>query len=87
MTFLYIIALGNKTITHSLLPSFDSVNGRLCQERLLESRNFANPLSISRVDRENEVEILLPWYYHDVTIPLSIGQFFILVFIDGDEVW
>ena len=41
MTFLYIIALRNKTVSHTFLPWFDNVKGRLCQERLLRSRNFA----------------------------------------------
>ena len=34
MTFLCMIALRNKTVAHTFLPSFDA-NGRLCQERLL----------------------------------------------------
>ena len=37
----FMITLRNKTITHTFLPSFDNANGRLCQERLLRSRNFA----------------------------------------------
>ena len=41
MTFLCIIALRNKTVFHTFLPWFDNVNGRLCQERLLRSRNSA----------------------------------------------
>ena len=31
----------NKTVAHPFLPSFDNANGRLCQERLSRSRNFA----------------------------------------------
>ena len=30
-----------KTVVHTFLPSFDNANGRLCQVRLLWSRNFA----------------------------------------------
>ena len=41
MTFLYIIALRNKTVAHTFLPSFDNANDRLCQERLMKSRNLA----------------------------------------------
>ena len=41
MTFLNLIALRNKTVAHTFLSSFDNVNGRLCQERLLRSRNIA----------------------------------------------
>ena len=36
-----MITIRNKTIAHTFLPSFDNANGRLCQERLLRSRNFA----------------------------------------------
>ena len=39
--FLSMIALRNKTVAHAFLPSFDDANNRLCQERLLWSRNFA----------------------------------------------
>ena len=42
MTFLCLIALRkNKTVAHTFLPSFDNANGRLCQVKLLWSRNFA----------------------------------------------
>ena len=41
MTFLCMIALRNRTVAHTFLPSFDNANGRLCQERLLRSRNLA----------------------------------------------
>ena len=30
VTFLYIIALRNKTVSHTFLPWFDNVKGRLC---------------------------------------------------------
>ena len=41
VTFLCMIALRNKTLAYvSSLPSFDNVNGRLGQERLLRFRNF-----------------------------------------------
>ena len=40
-TFLCMIALKNKTAVHTFLPSFNNANGRLCQEGLLGSRNFA----------------------------------------------
>ena len=32
MTFLCMIALRNKTVTHTILPPFGNVNGPLCQE-------------------------------------------------------
>ena len=41
MTLLYMITLRNKTVAHTFLPSFNNANGRLCQERLLRSRNLA----------------------------------------------
>ena len=31
----------DRTVVHTFLPSFDNANGRLCQERLLRSRNLA----------------------------------------------
>ena len=34
MTFLPTIALRNKMLTHSFLPSFDNANDRLCQEEI-----------------------------------------------------
>ena len=34
MTFLYMIALRNKTLAHTFLLSFNNANGRLFQERL-----------------------------------------------------
>ena len=34
MTFLCMIALRDKTVVHTFLPSFDNANGRLCQETL-----------------------------------------------------
>ena len=36
-----MITLRNKTVSQTFLPSFDNPNGRLCQERLFWSRNFA----------------------------------------------
>ena len=42
MTFLSTIALRNKTVAHTFLPSLDNADGRLCKERLLRSRNFAS---------------------------------------------
>ena len=44
MTLLCMIALRNKIVAHSFLPSFDNANGRLCQERLCRSRNCATTL-------------------------------------------
>ena len=41
LTFLCMIALRNKTVTHTILPPFDNANGRLCQEGLLRNRHFA----------------------------------------------
>ena len=38
MTFLCVIALRNKTVPHSFLPSFDNANGR----PLSRSKNFAS---------------------------------------------
>ena len=35
-----MIALRNKTVAHTFPPSFDSANGRPCQERLLRSRSW-----------------------------------------------
>ena len=40
-TFLFMIAVRNKTVAHTFLPPFDDANGRLCQERLLRLSNFA----------------------------------------------
>ena len=34
-------ALKNKTVAHTCLPSFENGNGRVCEETLLRSRNFA----------------------------------------------
>ena len=34
MTFPPTIALRNKMLTHSFLPSFDNANDRLCQEEI-----------------------------------------------------
>ena len=53
MSFLCMIALRNKIITHTFLPSFDNTNSRLCQERLRTLRsnngdvheNFAEKLA------------------------------------------
>ena len=45
MTFVCMSALGNKTVAHTFLLSFDNANGRLCQEKLLRSRNFATMLT------------------------------------------
>ena len=36
-----MITLRNKTVAHTILPSFDTANGRLCEKRLLRSRHFA----------------------------------------------
>ena len=36
MTYLCMIALGNKTVAHSFLLLFDNVNGCLCQEMMTE---------------------------------------------------
>ena len=45
MTFLCIIALRNKTVAHTFLPSFDDANGRLCHGRLLRSRKLATKVT------------------------------------------
>ena len=42
ITFLCTIALRNKTVAHTFLPSLDNADGRLCKERFLRSRNFAS---------------------------------------------
>ena len=42
MTFLCTIALRNKTVAHTFLPSLDNADGRLYKERFLRSRNFAS---------------------------------------------
>ena len=41
MTFSYSIALRNKTVANTFLPSSNNANGRLSQEVMLRSRNFA----------------------------------------------
>ena len=41
MTFLCIIALRNKAVAHTFLPSFDNGNGRLSYGRLLTYRKLA----------------------------------------------
>ena len=48
MTFLCMTALRNKTVAHT---SLDKVNGRLCQERLLRSRNFATMVTCRAVKK------------------------------------
>ena len=40
MTYQCMIALGNKTVAHTFLLSFDNVNGCLCQEKWLRSINI-----------------------------------------------
>ena len=40
ITILCMIAFGDKTVAHNFIPSFDNANGRLCQERLLRTRNL-----------------------------------------------
>ena len=40
ITFLWMIALRNKTLAHTFLPSLDNANGRICQERKFRSRDF-----------------------------------------------
>ena len=51
MTFLCMTALRNKTVAHTFLPSFDNANGRVCQERLLRSRNFATMVTCRAVKK------------------------------------
>ena len=41
VSFLCMIVLRNKMVAHNFLPLFNNANSRLCQERLLSSRNFA----------------------------------------------
>ena len=41
MTFSCSIALRNKTVANAFLPSSNNANGRLSQEVVLRSRNFA----------------------------------------------
>ena len=41
MTFQCNIALREKLVAHTFLPSFDNEISRLFQEKLLRSRNFA----------------------------------------------
>lgn len=41
LTFMCMILLRNRTVAHFSIPSFDNVNSRLDQERVLRSRNFA----------------------------------------------
>ena len=47
MTFLFMIALRNKTVAHNFLPSFENANDRLCQERV-RSRKFATMVTWRR---------------------------------------
>ena len=60
MTFLCMIALRNRTVAHTFLPSFDNANGRLCQERLSRSRILA-----THGTTHGNV---------DLSLPLSIGS-------------
>ena len=48
MTFLCMTAPRNKTLAHTL---FDNAKGRLCQERLLRSRNFATMVTCRAVKK------------------------------------
>ena len=45
MTFLRMITLRNKTTAHSFFPSLDNANGRLCQGKLLGSKNIATTVT------------------------------------------
>ena len=45
MTFLRMITPRNKTTAHSFVPSLDNANGRLCQEKLLGSKNIATTVT------------------------------------------
>ena len=45
MAILWMIALRSKAIAQTFLPSFDNANSRLCQERLLRSRNLTTMLT------------------------------------------
>ena len=51
MTFLCMTAPRNKTVAHTFRSSFDNANGRLCQERLLRSRNFATMVTCRAVKK------------------------------------
>ena len=45
MTFLRMITPRNKTTAHSFVPSLDNAIGRLCQEKLLGSKNIATTVT------------------------------------------
>ena len=60
MTFLCIIAHRKETVAHTFLPSFDNANGRLGQERLLRSRNFATILHLVRNEKGTGLKICPP---------------------------
>ena len=51
MTFLCMTALRNKTVAHTFRSSFDNANGRVCQERLMRSRNFATVVTCRAVKK------------------------------------
>ena len=45
MTFLRMITPRNKTTAHTFVPSLDNAIGRLCQEKLLGSKNIATTVT------------------------------------------
>ena len=69
-SFLCMVALGNKTVAHTWLPSFDYANGRLCQdpEILLISLDW---LSLDRRFSKIMTHSVDTQYISSVTIVLT----------------
>ena len=61
MAFPGMIAIRSKTLAQTFLPSLDSANGRLCQERLLGSRNIATMVTRPR----KAICTMASFYYYD----------------------
>ena len=67
MNFL-CIALRDKTIAHTFLPSLDSANGRLCQEKFLRSRIFATMVTWRHTSPlYSDLAKLFNWRIHRMT--------------------
>ena len=66
MNFL-CIALRDKTIAHTFLPSLDSANGRRCQEKFLRSRIFATMVTWRHTSLYSDLAKLFNWRIHWMT--------------------
>ena len=64
-----LIALSHKTVAHTFLPSFDNGNGRLCQERVLRSRNFATTVTLRQASLYNSSNVLA--FSHCFALPIK----------------